>query len=177
MTATRDLMREVGFARLTVDGIAESSGVAKATIYRWWNNRADVAMAALLEERGPAQSFRHEGSALANLRTHLREATEFLSGSTGRLLAGIVADAQHDPQIAQAFLHHFLEPRRELTVRLLDAAGREGELRADVDHDLLVDMLIGPFYYRLLLTHGPISAAVVDDLFDMVLFGVRPSAG
>ncbi|GAA1863556.1 hypothetical protein GCM10009836_49900 [Pseudonocardia ailaonensis] len=174
LDATTTLLRDVGFARLTIDAISERSGVAKATIYRWWNNRSDVAMEALLGQRGPSEPFVHEGSALSNLRTHLTEAAGFLSGPTGRLVAGIVGDAQHDAQIARAFRERFLAQRRTLIMRLLAAAVAEGDVRPDVDHDVLVDLLTGALYYRLLVTGAPLSADVADRALDTVLQGVRP---
>lgn len=177
MDATKGLLREAGFARLTVDAIADRSGVGKATIYRWWSNRADVAMDALLEERGPVGWFVHDGPAIGNLRRQLMVATEFLGGPTGLLVAGVVGDAQHDPQTAQAFRQRFLAPLFDLTRRLLVEATEEGDIRADVDHDTLIDMLTGPLYFRLLVTGEPISPDATERLIDTVLRGAGPNRG
>lgn len=174
MGATKELLKEVGFARLTVDAIAERSGVGKATVYRWWSNRADVAMDALLEERAPIGWFVQEGPALENLRTQLLVATEFLGGPTGRMVAGLVGDAQHDPQIAAAFRQRFLGPLFELTRRLLAQAVEEGDVRPDVDPDTLIDMLTGSLYFRLLVTGEPLSAGRTERLIDAVMRGARP---
>lgn len=174
MEATKALLQEVGFARLTVDSIAERSGVGKGTIYRWWNNRADVAMDALLEERDPVGWFVDDGPAIESLRRQLRIATEFLGGPNGAVVAGLLGDAQHDPQMAHAFRQRFLRPLFELTRRLLAEATEEGDIRADVDHDLLIDMLTGPLYFRLLVTGEPLSAAATQQLVDTALRGARP---
>lgn len=173
--ATRDLLREVGFARLTVDGIAERSGVGKATIYRWWSNRADVAMDTLLEERGPLGWFVQDRPAVENLRHQLLVATDFLSGSNGPIVAGLLGDVQHDAQIAQAFRQRFLAPLVELTRELLAAAVEEGDVRADLDHDVLIDSLTGPIYFRLLVTGEPLTPQTTLQMADTVLRGARPA--
>jgi AcrR family transcriptional regulator len=177
MDATRELLREFGFARLTVDGIAERSGVGKATIYRWWSNRADVAMEALLEERGRVGWFIEDRPAIENLRAQLLIATEFLRGPSGTVVAGLLGDVQHDAQIAEAFRHRFLTPLVDLTRELLEAAVAEGDVRPDLDHGLLIDMLTGPIYFRLLVTGETLSAATTHEMVDTVLRGARPDAG
>lgn len=174
MEATRELLVESGFARLTVDAIAERSGVGKATVYRWWSNRADVAMDALLDERGPVGWFVEEGRALEGLRRQLQNATEFLGGPNGAVVAGLLGDAQHDPALATAFHERFLRPLFDLTHRLLAAAVAEGDLRADVDPDTVIDVLTGPLYFRLLVTGEPFSVEATDRTIDAVLQGLAP---
>lgn len=174
MAATKELLAEVGFSRLTVDGIAERSGVGKATVYRWWSNRADVAMDALLEERGQVGWFVEDQPAIENLRRQLLVATEFLHGPDGRIVAGLLGDVQHDPQIAQAFRQRFLRPLAELTHRLLAIAVDEGDIRADIDPDILIDLFTGPIYFRLLVTGEPLTAEATQQLIDAVLRGARP---
>ncbi|GAA4392247.1 TetR/AcrR family transcriptional regulator [Tsukamurella soli] len=175
MDAARELLRSAGFADLTVDGIAARSGVGKATIYRWWSNRADVAMDALLEERGPVGWFVEDRPAIENLRAQLLVATEFLGGPNGTVVAGLLGDVQHDPQIARAFRERFLSPLVDLTRTLLAMAVDEGDVRPDLDHDLLIDLLTGPIYFRLLVTGEPLTASATHSLVDAVLRGARPA--
>jgi AcrR family transcriptional regulator len=177
MTATKALLREAGFARLTVDAIAERSGVGKATVYRWWSNRADVAMEALLEERDPVGWFVDDGPAIDSLRRQLHIATEFLGGPDGTVVAGLLGDAQHDPQLAGAFRQRFLQPLVQLTRQLLAVAAAEGDIRPDVDSDTVMDLLTGPLYFRLLVTGAPFSASATEALIDAALRGLRPTAG
>lgn len=176
MTSTKQLLVEVGFARLTVDAIAERSGVGKATIYRWWSNRADVAMEALLEERGPVGWFVEDGPAIDSLRRQLQVATEFLTGPSGTVVAGLLGDVQHDPAIAEAFRARFLKPLFELTHQLLAEAVAQGDIRADVDPDTVIDLLTGPLYFRLLVTGQSLSAETTDALVDAALRGVAPAS-
>lgn len=175
MDATKELLREGGFAQLTVDGITKRSGVGKATIYRWWSNRADVAMDALLSERDPVGWSVPQRSALDNLRAQLLVATDFLSGPNGTVVAGLLGDVQHDPQLAGAFRQRFIQPLAELTKELLAAATAEGDIRPGLDYDLLIDLLTGPIYFRLLVTGEPLSREVTESLVDAVLRGISPA--
>jgi AcrR family transcriptional regulator len=174
LEATEVLLEEAGFARLTVDAIAERSGVGKATIYRWWSNRADVAMEALLEQRGAVGWFVDDGPAIENLRRQLLLATEFLDGPSGVVVAGVLGDAQHDPELAASFRRRFLDPLYELTHRLLASAVEEGDVRADLDPDTLIDMLTGPLYFRRLVTGAPLTADGTRSLLEAALRGARP---
>lgn len=174
LEATESLLKEVGFARLTVDGIADRSGVGKATIYRWWSNRADVAMEALLEERGHVGWFIKDQPAIENLRRQLLVATEFLGGADGAIVAGLLGDVQHDPQLAQAFREKFVGPLADLTRQLIAIAVDEGDIRADLDPGILIDLLTGPIYFRLLVTGEPVTADSTQQLVDTVLHGARP---
>jgi len=173
LSATRDLIDEAGFSRFSMDALALKAGVSKATVYRWWNNRADVAMDALFEAAGPGEWQLHDGSALENLVNHVHIGAGFLSGPHGRTLAGVVGDAQHDPRLAEALRERFLIKRRQLTIVLIRQAVTDGDLRPDTDPELLVDLLIGPMYYRLLLGHAPVSDALADDVADAVLRAYR----
>lgn len=156
-----------------MDALAARAGVSKATVYRWWNNRSDAAMDALLDAAGPHEPLLHPGSALDNLATHVHIGADFLAGPHGRTLAGVVGDAQHDPQLAQAFRDRFLVRRRQLVIGLIRQAVADGDLRPDTDPELLVDLLIGPMYYRLLLGHAAVTSQTADDLVEVVLRAYR----
>lgn len=170
--SAREIINTKGFSAFTIDELVARSGVSKTTIYRWWNNRADVTMDLLLDAAGPNEPIIHPGSALDNLRSHIRIAGEFIGGPSGHLLAGIVADAQHDSALSEAFRQRYLARRRKMTIELLTMAIDEGSLRPDLDPELVVDVLIGPLYYRLLLQHLPPGPEAAQAVLEMVLTGL-----
>lgn len=177
LESAREIIGSRGFSAFTVDELVSRSGISKMTIYRWWSNRSAVAMDVLLDEAGPNEPILHEGSALDNLRTHLENAGRFIAGQSGALLAGIVADAQHNEELSNALRTRYLSKRRSMTVELLRRAVQEGDLRPDVDPEVIVDLLIGPLYYRLLLRHLPVDDNTALELLDVVLDGVSTSPG
>jgi AcrR family transcriptional regulator len=172
VSAAKELIDERGFSALTVDEVASRSGVSKMTIYRWWNNRSAVAMDVLLEAAGPNTPMLHEGSALSNLRTHLLNAVGFLSGPSSGLLAGVIADAQHDEELSEELRNHYLYARRSMTLELVKRAMVEGDVRQDVDAEVVLDLLIGPLYYRLLFGHLPVDEAFMATIVDTLLRGI-----
>lgn len=170
MDSARKLLEEGGYSSFTVDALARESSVSKATIYRWWRNRADVAMDVLLEAAGTGVPYvLDDSSPIANLRHHIGIAAGFLSGPDGTMLAGIVGDAQHDGELASVFRSKYLARRRSLIIGLMSDAMAASELPAAVDVEAMADMLIGPMYYRLMLGHAAIDHAYADEIFESVI--------
>jgi AcrR family transcriptional regulator len=152
---------------------AALAGVGKPTVYRWWPDRHAVAMAALMEEPDPVGSSSKGGRALPTLRARLRAiAARFASGS-GRHAATLIAASDAHSELGRAFQNHFVLARRTEGLALLERARDEGELRRDVDCEVVVDALYGPLFFRLLLGHAPLDARFTDALLEHVLRGAR----
>jgi len=173
MTAAEALLADRGFSALTMEAVADRAGVSKATVYRWWSNRAAVAMEVLLQAAGPGTPYLEDDGPLANLRRHVHVAADFLGGPGGPMLAGVVADAQRDPAVAESFRRDYLTYRRAVLIGLTRDAVKIGELRPDVDVELLADQLIAPFFYRLLLGHASIHPGLADHIFDLTIRPLR----
>lgn len=170
------LLEESGMARFTIEGVAARSGAAKTTIYRWWPSKGALAMEAYLTEVEALVAISESGSAVADLRRLMRLTAQVFASRTGRILAGLVAEGQTDPDTLAAYRHGVLEPRREVVRGILRRGIASGELRADLDLDATLDALYGPFFVRVLLTHAPLDEAYADRLTDTVLHGIGRSA-
>ena len=172
LSATLALLAERGMAGLTVDGVAARAKVGKATIYRHWRSRAELvmdAMASLPAPRLPAPT--------GDLRTDLCAAFVGLRDLLGdpegsRLLAALVDAAERDPELAQLHIRHSAS-RRAPARALVVAAVERGELAADTDPDLTVDLVAGTLLYRRLLRHQPVTQEVVEEVVDAVLAGLQ----
>jgi AcrR family transcriptional regulator len=172
LQAAYELLESGGMAGFTIEGVAERSGVAKTTIYRWWPNKGALAMESFLGVAAKESPLPNTGSARAALAAHLHRFARALKGRTGRLLRGIVAEAQKDPATRDAFLRNYVAPRRQATRALLERGVREGEFREGLDVAGALDVLYGYFYIRLLFAHSPLDATAVDQLLDIVLRGI-----
>ena len=170
--AARELLDELGPTGLTIEAVAARSGVSKPTIYRTWPNAQALAMTAFLETTTREVPFRRSGSALGDLRAHLRKVAETFATRTGRNVAAMMAAAQGETELAKAFRNNFILESREEGRRLLDRGIASGELRADLDVDVTLDLLYAPLYFRLLVGHGPLDTPLVDRLVEHVLRGV-----
>ncbi|MGD0698587.1 MAG: TetR/AcrR family transcriptional regulator [Trebonia sp.] len=177
--AADDLLVERGYAAVTIEGIAARAGVAKQTIYRWWPSKFDVLMDTFLQDAEGALQLPDTGTTAGDLRKHLRQVARFLtSAAAGKVMLALIGQAQHDEAMAAVFRQRFLDERRALDKTILERGVARGELRADTDIDLAIDMVYGPVYHRVLLTGLPVDAAFTDGLVDRVLASIaEPAAG
>ncbi|MFG3542308.1 TetR/AcrR family transcriptional regulator [Streptomyces clavifer] len=176
------LVGETGYARTTIEGIAARAGVGKQTIYRWWPSKAAVLMEAFLdlaarqaeEAAGEGEGgIPDTGDLAADLRLVLRATVDELNdpaiaGPTRALTAeGIV-----DPHLGARFVEHLLDPSIQLYVTRLRAAQASGELRADIDPRIALELLIAPLTHRWLLRTLPLTHAYADAIVDYALGGL-----
>jgi AcrR family transcriptional regulator len=175
LDAALELLEQLGFANATVEAIAERAGASKATVYRWWPNKAAVFIEAFREGVAPELPFANTGSLRDDIRKQLQNFTRMLTGRRGRILAAFVAAAQDDPEVAAALRSLWIRPRRNEAKQALGRNRESGELREDVDLDLALDLLYGPLYYRLLLGHGPLSQNYAETLAEFALEGLLAS--
>ena len=172
-SAASDLLQEVGFRNVTVDAIADRARASKATVYRWWPDKASVLIEAFREAVSPEFPFADTGSLCGDIKTQLRRFSRFLLGRRGRLLAAIVVGAQEDPEMAYALRDHWIRPLRKRGEAVLLRYKRNGELSPEVDLDLMQDMMYAPLYYNLLTGYTPISEKYADGLTRALLEGLR----
>jgi AcrR family transcriptional regulator len=168
LSATLELLAEVGFAGLTIDGIAARAGVGKATIYRHWPSRAQLVLEAIGDV-----TKRPDPPDTGVLREDLLIMVERLNhgvtkGPLAPLLASLVDAADRDPELAE--LHRTFSAKRRADVKdILQRAIDRGELPAGTDLELAVDLLAGPVIYRRLVSHAPVGRQYRARLVDAVL--------
>jgi AcrR family transcriptional regulator len=172
LQAANDLLETEGFAAVTVEAIAERAGVSKATVYRWWPNRAAVVMDGFLSIVSSEVPFPHTGRAREDIRIHMRRLAEAFSGKIGSTVAALIAEGQSDPELAEALRSRWLSVRRAEAREILKLGIERGELREDLDPEVAVDVLYGPIYYRMLVGHAPLDDDFADALADHVFSGL-----
>lgn len=169
-TAADDLLAERGFAGVTIEGIAAAAGVAKQTIYRWWSSKTDILMDALLQDAAEHLTPADHADLAEDLRDQLSRVAAFLTGSDpGAVCRALIGQAQHDPAFATDFRARFLGEQRERDRLPLDRAIARGELPDGTDVPSDVDELVGPIYYRALVTGEPVDRRFTDRLVDHYL--------
>jgi AcrR family transcriptional regulator len=171
-----DLLGSSGYAGLTLDELAVRSGVAKTTILRRWPSKGAVAAAGV--ERLALQSVDVPdfGTLHRDLHALMHGAVDTFVRGRGQFVPRLLREAGHHPEITD-LLHAVLHTRRQAYRRVLARAIARGELDPSVDQELLIDMLIGPVWTRLLITRDPITREYVDANVQMVLtaFHVPPA--
>ncbi|MFF7155260.1 TetR/AcrR family transcriptional regulator C-terminal ligand-binding domain-containing protein [Streptomyces sp. NPDC008139] len=167
LDAALRLCQDGGYQALTMKGIAESAGVGRQTVYRWWPAKQDVLLDALrdLGLRKAEHLDPDSGDTLRDVRT-LLDATFVLTRKlTGKALIGLMADAQHDPDLSQRLQSTVIGPRRQALRALLARGVQRGELSGeDGALDLAVDFAFGAMWYRLISHHAPVDARLAEQV-------------
>lgn len=174
LQAALDLVSAEGYRAITVDQIAARAQVGKMTIYRRWPNKAAVVMDALLVLVGPETDFPSAPCAIESMKKQLYLQVKFFRSKYGRLIRSLLAEAQSNEELAEAFRERWIVPRRQGVVAVLQRAIDQGKLRSDIDLELATDMLYGPLYYRLLIGTGSVTNALADVLYEQFMAGHEP---
>jgi AcrR family transcriptional regulator len=177
LEAAAELLLARGPGAVSMDAVAERAGVSKATIYRWWPTKEALALDALYHEWEGVPPVRDTGSLRGDLLGLLRPWVR-LAGSRpyGRVLAALLTEVQTDPEFAREYRARFLEPRRDQARAVFRRAIERGEIPADTNIEVALDLLYGPVYHRLLHGHAPLSERFVRDLVDTALGGIAAPA-
>lgn len=172
IAATNELLRTVGLNRMSIEAVAEASGVGKTTIYRWWPSKGTLALDAYLEDMRAKVVVPDTGDGREDFRRHARAVIDFYAGPEGRIFAQFMAEAQNDPLLAEVFRERFLAQRRTAVKTMWTRGVARGEFRADVDADVAMDMMFAPIVYRLLAGHAPLSRSLAERLVDAAMGGL-----
>lgn len=172
LNATIDLLEETGYSALTIESIAAHAGVGKATIYRWWSNKAFLVLDAFFMTTEPHLYFLEKTSIRENFRQQLYDLAKVLNGMLGRTVVALVAESGEDSEIAQAFYTYFLVPRRKDAKLVLERAINQGEIQNTINLDVVLDMLYGPVYFRILIYKKKLDAKFIDTLVNLVMVSV-----
>ena len=171
LRATAELLIEQGSAGVTIEGIAERSGVAKTTIYRHWKSRSQLIFDGFESLFRPVTQLPHEGT--------MREQLEALLGGLMRGLTqsewapavtALIEAGDRDAELRQ-LVHDFLVVRMEHGRSALRAGVARGELREDLDVDVALSLLVGPVFYRRLVSRERLDDGFVETVVREFLAG------
>jgi AcrR family transcriptional regulator len=164
LQAAYNLLLEQGFGAVTVEKIAELAGVSKATIYKWWPNKAAVVMDSYLAAAAERLPLPDTGSVHEDIRIHATHLTKFLTSREGKIITEIVGEGQMDAGLAEVYQTRYFQPRRQEARQLLERGVKRGELDETLDLGLCTDLIYGPIFYRLLVTGEPLTEKYVEEL-------------
>jgi len=173
MDAVYAFLQKRSVRELTMEGIAESANVGKPTLYKWWPSKAALVMAVLQERLIPKPEPFSAKTAEEAIRARMHRLMRAFDGMFGKVFADLIAEGQNDPSLLRELYERHLGPRREALVAEIERGKQAGEFYPEVDSDLLVDSLIGPIYYRLLMKTAPLTETYVDKLIAQILQGTR----
>lgn len=162
-----------GYRAVTIEGIARKIGRARTSLYRRWRSKRHLVAYAVLRELGE-QPAPDTGALRDDLTAAVERLRRAFAGTLGQALAGLVADMAHDRALARTIRTEVLASRRSSLEAAFDRARARRQARGDLDIELVLDMLTGPFYYRALFGHAPITRRMTADVVEYVLQVVAP---
>ncbi|MFI9576488.1 TetR/AcrR family transcriptional regulator [Microbispora rosea] len=178
LTAAFELVGEVGYAKLSIEGIAARAGVGKQTIYRWWPSKGAVLFDAFLmlsEGEDESAALPDTGDLEADLKAVLRATVAELNDPRyDEPMRALNTEILHDPALAAAYAERLDGPMKELKRQRLRSAQRAGQLSGDLDLDVAIEMLWGPLLNRWLQRGGPLTPEYADTVVETALHGLRP---
>jgi AcrR family transcriptional regulator len=180
LDATRELLAEGDVGSLTIEAVAARSGVAKTTIYRRWSDKWELALDAAMIDTLPR--FYAAPADVGDTRRELAAFTESVvkalgSRPFGPAMQGLVSQIATDPKLARAYRERVVDPRRVQLAQVIERGIARGDLRPDTEVELLHEYLLGPIFYRLLLSGSPLDRKLSARLVDGVLEGFAPRRG
>lgn len=168
LQATLDELARVGYGAMTIESIASRAGVGKATVYRHWRGKLDLLEAALHSVKQEID-VPEDGSARERVTAFLASLAAFLADSDlSSCMPALVSAAQYDESVRD-FQLRFTRARRRQLVDIVADGVASGDLVAGLDPEFVTEMLVGPLFYRRLLTTDPFPPEQVDRIVATVL--------
>ncbi|MET8613600.1 TetR/AcrR family transcriptional regulator [Streptomyces misionensis] len=150
--AADDLLVEVGYAAMTVKGIADRAGVGRQTVYRWWSTKAEILLEASADDARQELAVEPADDPVAELTAYLEALTVFLTRSqAGAAYRALIGEAQHDPAVAALLAGDDVigDSARVILRRVLGVDTCRHTL------DQATASLIGPLFFWLFTGHDP----------------------
>jgi AcrR family transcriptional regulator len=158
-SATRELLAEAGYQRLTVEAVARRAGVRRPTLYLRWSSKAALVHDAVFDV-DPGTTFEPGGDLLAGIETLIQgEAALFGDPTVAAAVPGLLADYHDHPDLREALRASVDRPVRARFAELIAVAARNGEIAGDIDADALFDALVGAVLVRVLVAGESAGAA------------------
>ena len=163
---------EKGYGGLSIEAVAQRSGVAKTTVYRRWPTRDELVADALDSRSDRNERIPDTGSIRGDLKEFCEGVRAKLTSNHGKaMLKSLVAAVDQSPEIVET-VERFWRERRDVGGDLIERWIRRGVLRPETDSDLLVEAILAPIYLRVLLPGGPLTRDVLEGFIDLALDGV-----
>ncbi|MBA9007572.1 TetR/AcrR family transcriptional regulator [Thermomonospora cellulosilytica] len=171
LNAALAVLDESGYAGLRIEEVARRAGTTKPAIYRRWPGRPHLVLAALAARLGTVRAP-DTGCTLCDLNEGINVFIAAFHRIRPDVLGPLLADCSADPGLRSTFMATLFDPPRAAVAEMLDRAVARGDLRADIDRSLVLDMLGSLVHYRALFGHAPNGPAEVERAVEALLRGI-----
>ena len=146
----------VGYARMSIEGIARRAGVGKTAVYRRWRSKLHLVLDVVSAIAVMGLPTPDTGSLEGDLRMLYEVTSRALRHPVAsQIIPDLQAEAARNPEIADAMQKALREGQEGVASKILAAAERRGEIRPGMDEDLALDLISGPLYWRSVVIRSP----------------------
>ena len=180
LDAALELLAQEGFQGLSIEDIAARAGVGKTTIYRRWSSKDELVIDAIHEIQVDLTTVD-----TGNFRNDL--VILFKAANRGimthpllpQLVLRLISEFQANPEIFQVFLTQLLIPRIQRFMYMVEQAQARGEIRRDIDWTLALELITGPIFIHLLISHylAPSMSSSEDKWIEQMIDAVMDGIG
>ncbi|MDI3287174.1 TetR/AcrR family transcriptional regulator [Polyangium sp. 15x6] len=174
LSATHEELGRVGYGALRIEDVAARSGVNKTTIYRRWPTKAELVAASLRAAHDEEEQL-DTGTLRGDLLTVVMRTVRTCQTPTGRGIVRMMQMERADPEV-EALSRILRDRRRQRNTALLERGIARGELPADVHMELILDLIFGGIYSRLIQRGEDVSEDYAVAAIDTVLAGACAGA-
>jgi AcrR family transcriptional regulator len=172
LAAITGLLKAKPLRDISIEEIAREAGVGKATIYKWWPSKAYIAFDAFSKKLTEMVPIRDTGSAERDFKEQLRSLLAFFDTPGGLVLRHFLAEGLVDEEFASLFRDRFIKPRREAIGEIFDRAVERGQIRRGLNREVVLDLIYGPGFYRILVRHEPLERTTVNEMISALFKGL-----
>lgn len=168
-----ELARE-GYARLTMEGVTKRAGVGKAALYRRWPGKEDMIIEILLESKLIIIAAPNSGSLRGDVDQYLREAVRMLNRPLFRkILPDLYSEMTRDTRLGQTIRDLVQKPKDEVINQIIEQAISRKEMAQSADFLLAYDLLVGPIYWHILISHEATDNEYMTRLVKVVTIALK----
>jgi AcrR family transcriptional regulator len=176
LDAALEVLSEVGYDRLTMDAVAQRAKASKATLYRRWNSKATLVVDALATQKA-SPPVPDSGDLRTDLLTAFCGMGGLTDHDTTSTFGAVMTALTTDPEFAKEFRTRVLVPKSQLSRTLFQRAVDRGEVRPDLDLDLVAPALAAIVLHRLFVLGEEPGPALIEHVIDQIILpAVRPQA-
>jgi AcrR family transcriptional regulator len=167
-------LAEVGYGRLSIEAVARRAGVGKTAIYRRWSNKLEMVLEIVSDVAGRSVPLPDTGSFAGDLELLMMIVSRALRHRiASQIIPDLMAEASRNPQIADTLQTALRTHQQAVGDKLVGQAIARGELPEDTDPQLVVDLILGPLYWRLAVSRNPISDDYLEKLTAAITSALR----
>jgi AcrR family transcriptional regulator len=177
--ATLEILLKDGYDGLTMAGVAQRAGVSTATLYRRYESKVDLVVGCITTLKDQFHEPVDTGSLVGDIRALVLEGCAAFNSESGGLMKALIGEIQRNPELGEAVRDRMVAQRNDHGRRMIELAVERGEIPAPADPELAMQMIMGPFVFRSLVSGEPVDDEFADHLCTLALrlLGAPEDAG